>query len=159
MSEFDRMFQPPSLPGGAPLCQCPGIAEVLQAELNGDERPLCPAHDVDAIKARDGEKQRAVLEDELALGYAAQERIRQDQAAERAEKTRAEHAAAEAEALAEMDPLVASLHLITGSRVTPEPVDPRHQIAIGDDAAFVRMLTEIVGGTANPTDPEGPTAA
>lgn len=160
MGDLDHLFQP-APPGGAPLCECPSVAAVLEAELNGGERHLCPQHDADKINARQAEKDRAVLERELALGYAVQERIRQEQAEARAVKAKAERDAAEEEALADLDPLVADLHRLTGASVIPIGAAPsaRDQIAIGDDDAFVRILTDLVGGTVNPTDPQGPTAA
>jgi len=160
MNEFSNLFDDPGdgLPG-APLCECPGVAEVLDAHLNDTEPRLCPKHQQGEINARNAAKAKAKAEDELALAYEVHEGVKARQAKERDERHAAELATAEEAALEQLDPLTRRLTLISGASALPEPVDPRHQVGIGDDAAFTRMLTEMIGGTTDPDDPEGPTAA
>jgi len=153
---YDNPFDP--VMPGEKFCSC-DVAAQLEADFNGRERPLCPRHDADAVAARKAGKERAELEDTLALGYSEMRRMREDQADHRAEKAQAEREAAEQAALEQLDPLTRRLTLISGASALPEPVDPRHQVGIGDDAAFTRMLAEMVGGTTNPDNDEGPTAA
>lgn len=162
-NEFDRLFDDPGEGlTGHPLCECPDAGALLMAEINGEPRPLCRKHDAAEINARNVEAERNHAQGNLDRLRAAHDDATEWLARANAAAAQAEIDATEREALAALaltDPLVADLHRLTGTPVVEVPIDPQLETPIGDDKAFVRMLTEIVGGALNPDDPEGPTAA
>jgi hypothetical protein len=137
-----------AIEGKAPGCTCPGAAEVLMAEINGDPRPLCAQHDAAEIRARAERDKREALEVEAGrLGFLREQVLAEDR--ERAAATaqaRADDERAEAlAAMRETDPLLADLTEKTGAPIVP--TDQTDQTAIGDDDGIEALLNAALNNT------------
>lgn len=99
----------------------------FEARLNGDDVEPCAIHAVDELAARRAARARRAPDD------------------------------AEEAALAQLDPLVAALHRITGAPA-PRQIVPT-DTPIGDDETFAKALADLCGGSFNSTDPTFPDAA
>lgn len=139
----------PQVPGGAPLCQCASVADVLDAEFAGSARPLCPKHDANAIRARDAAEARAKYDAETARIQRVRDEMRIEDQERTAAKARAERAAAEAEQLAKLDPLVRHLTVLSGADPLASTPTTDEDITIGADGALMHVLNTALGITSS----------
>jgi hypothetical protein len=140
-----------ALEGKSPGCTCPGTADVLMAEINGEPRPLCAQHDAAEIEARAERDKREALEAEAGrLRFLREQALASDHA--RHEATEAARADSErAEALAELreeDEFLADLVELVDAPI-PQVVPP--DTPIGDDETILRELTRALGITTEGT--------
>jgi hypothetical protein len=133
----------------SPSCSCPGAAEVLTAELNGQPRPLCSLHDAAQVKARDVDQERADAQAEAAKARGELDSYRDGHEGRALELVRSTVDRGVRERRATADPLALVLGDLVGS---PDPgwwggqaPSADQSIGIGNDAAVINVLAGALG--------------
>lgn len=132
---------------GLPMCEC-DVAEMANAAFNGKPRPLCPKHDTAEIARRGLDAEREKNQAEAQYLRDLREELRAEDELARRHREREAYDAGVEQRRVGVDPFALALGDLVGA---PDPgawttaPSADGQLAIGDDAAFVRKLTDLLG--------------